>query len=139
MPALFPVTADNLTTAERIEVIGHDTSGEAEYVLLIQSPDEIYTTLRRMGTRYVVIEDRPVRSTVLTWLQQELLTSNFAERWRQPIDTRDHRLRGRSLVIYEFLGAGPPDPDADLSMDLPLVGRSLAVRLSDLMERKYLR
>jgi hypothetical protein len=42
VPALFPVTTDNLTTAERIEVIGHDTSGEAEYVLLIQSPDEIY-------------------------------------------------------------------------------------------------
>jgi hypothetical protein len=105
----------------------------------IESPEEIYVALRRLGTRYVVIEDRPTRSAVLTWLQEELRTSNFVERWRRPIETRDPRLRGRSLVIYEFLGAGPPDPDAELSMDLPLVGRSLAVRLSDLIQRKYLR
>ncbi|MBI3462018.1 MAG: DUF2848 family protein [Planctomycetes bacterium] len=42
VPALFPVTADNVTTAERIEVLGRETSGEAEYVLFVQSPDEIY-------------------------------------------------------------------------------------------------
>jgi len=42
VPALFPVSADNVTTAERIEVIGRETSGEAEYVLFVRSPGEIY-------------------------------------------------------------------------------------------------
>jgi hypothetical protein len=41
VPSLYPLTADNLTTAERIEVLGPDTSGEAEFVLLVKSPDEI--------------------------------------------------------------------------------------------------
>ncbi len=42
VPALYPLTADNVTTAERIEVLGSDTSGEAEFVLLVQSPEEIF-------------------------------------------------------------------------------------------------
>lgn len=42
VPALYPLTADNITTAEQIQVLGPDTSGEAEYVLLVQSPDEIF-------------------------------------------------------------------------------------------------
>jgi len=42
VPALFRVTADNVTTAERIEVLGSETSGEAEYVLLVRAPGEIY-------------------------------------------------------------------------------------------------
>jgi len=42
VPVLYPLAADNVTTAEQIEVLGSDTSGEVEYVLLVQSPDEIY-------------------------------------------------------------------------------------------------
>ncbi|HEY2413591.1 MAG TPA: DUF2848 family protein [Pirellulaceae bacterium] len=42
VPALYPLTADNVTTADRIEVLGPDTSGEAEFVLLVQSPEEIF-------------------------------------------------------------------------------------------------
>src|SRR5207244_4494611 len=30
VPALYPLSADNVTTAEEIEVLGHDTSGEVE-------------------------------------------------------------------------------------------------------------
>jgi hypothetical protein len=105
----------------------------------IKAPAEIYTTLERFGTRYVVIEDRPSRSRVLEWLRMEVRSSRFAERWRVPIGTTDPRLRGTSLVIYEFLDAGPPDPDAVLSMDLPIIGRSVSVKLSDLIARKYLR
>lgn len=42
VPVLYPLAADNVTSAEQIEVLGSDTSGEVEYVLLVQSPDEIY-------------------------------------------------------------------------------------------------
>jgi len=41
VPMVFPVTTRNLTTSSHIEVVGSKTSGEAEYVLLIQD-DEIY-------------------------------------------------------------------------------------------------
>jgi hypothetical protein len=40
VPMLFPVTADNVTTADRIEVLGVETSGEVEYVLLLTG-DEV--------------------------------------------------------------------------------------------------
>jgi 4-hydroxyphenylacetate 3-monooxygenase len=33
-PALYALAPDRLTTAERIHVVGHDTSGEVEFVLL---------------------------------------------------------------------------------------------------------
>jgi len=42
VPALFPVSADNVTTTERIEVIGSETSGEAEYVLFVRASGEIF-------------------------------------------------------------------------------------------------
>jgi len=39
VPVFFALTADNVTTADQIEVIGRDTSGEAEYVLLVNQHD----------------------------------------------------------------------------------------------------
>jgi hypothetical protein len=39
VPVFFALTADNVTTADQIEVIGPDTSGEVEYVLLINQHD----------------------------------------------------------------------------------------------------
>ncbi len=41
VPVFFPLTADNVTTADQIEVIGTGTSGEVEYVLLLQG-DEVF-------------------------------------------------------------------------------------------------
>ena len=100
---------------------------------------EIYPLLQRFGTRYVVIEDRKSRAPVLEWLREELRSAHFAERARIPMRTTDVRLAGTSLVIYEFLDATPPDSAAVLSMSLPLAHRSLEVKLSDLIARKYLR
>lgn len=105
----------------------------------VSDPSQIDAALRRFGTRYVVIEERPSRSRVLEWLRTELHGPRFVERWRTTIETTDPRLRGTSLVVYEFVDACPPDPSAVLSMDLPIIGRSVSVRLSDLMSRKYLR
>ncbi|HEX4149732.1 MAG TPA: DUF2848 domain-containing protein [Pirellulales bacterium] len=39
LPVLFPLAADNITTAERIEVLGEQTSGEVEFVLLVSRDD----------------------------------------------------------------------------------------------------
>jgi len=99
----------------------------------------IYDVLHRLGVRYVVIEDVPSKSRVLEWLREETHSLRFAERWRQRISTTDERLRGASLAVYELLDARDPDPDAVVSMDLPIIGDSMSVRLSDLMARKYLR
>ena len=105
----------------------------------IADPSEIYPLLQRFGTRYVVIEDRQSRAPVLEWLRQELRTPKFVERQRIAIGSRDFRVRGTSLAIYEYLEATPADPDAPLMMEMPLANRSLDVRMSDLIDRKYLR
>lgn len=105
----------------------------------IGQPEEIYAILRRFGTRFIVIEDRPSESRVLEWLRQELLSSRFVERVRIPIATSDVRLRGSDLVVYEYLDAASPDPDAVLSINLPVVDQSVSVKLSDLISRRYLR
>lgn len=105
----------------------------------IQEPAQIYDALHQFGTRYVVIEDRASESRVLEWLRQELKTPRFAERRRIPIRTTDPRLRGTSLAIYELRDATPPDPDAVLSLRMPIVGQSLTVNLGDLIARKLLR
>jgi hypothetical protein len=105
----------------------------------IQRPDQIYAGLHQFGTRYVVLEDRPSESRVLEWLRQELKSPRFIERRRIPIRTTDPRLRGTSLAIFELLDHTPQDPNAVLSLNMPIVGRSLAVPLRDLIGRKLLR
>jgi len=105
----------------------------------IDRPEQIYDVLQRYGTRYVVIEDRPSQSRVLEWLRHELKTSRFVERRRIPLKVTDVRMRGASLAVYEFLDASAPAADATLSMRLPVVGQSLDVPLTDLIERKLLR
>jgi len=105
----------------------------------IQRPEEIYDILRRFGTRYVVIEDRPSESRVLEWLRRELRSTRFIERKRIPLVTWDRRLRNTSLAIYEFAAHTPPDRNAVLTARIPLMGRTVSVPLGDLLDRKYLR
>jgi 4-amino-4-deoxy-L-arabinose transferase-like glycosyltransferase len=104
---------------------------------LIQAPSEIYPRLHEFGIRFIVSEDRPTRSRALEWLRQEMRTPKFVERRRFRVDP-DSAARGE-LVIYEYLDATPPDRDATLSMNIPLISRRISVTLGDLMDRKYLR
>jgi hypothetical protein len=98
----------------------------------IGSPKEIYPLLDRYGTRFIVIEDMPSGSIVLDWLRDELRGNRFVERRRVSVNPSDSSPRGSSLAVYEYTGARPPDPDAEVSLKLPLVGREIRVRLSDL-------
>ena len=102
----------------------------------IERRDQIYDILRTFGTRFVVVEDRPSRARVLEWLREELRSARFVERMSIPIGTVDPRLRGTNLKVYEFLGATPPAADAVLSINLPLIGRSVRVKLSDLISHR---
>ena len=44
-PILIPVFSNSLTIGAEIEVFGHETSGEVEYVLFVKDEDEIYVGL----------------------------------------------------------------------------------------------
>lgn len=99
----------------------------------IASPSEIYTLLDRYGTKFVVIEDRPSGSVVLDWLRDELKGDRFIERRRIPIAGAGSPLTDPSLAVYEYTGARSPDPDAEIDIRIPLVGREIHVRLSDLV------
>jgi hypothetical protein len=96
----------------------------------ISSPQEIYAALDRYGTRFIVIEDVPTGSRVLDWLRDELKGDRFIERRRiadDPSGTSPSRL---TLAVYEYRGARPPDPHAEIDLKIPLVGREVRVPLS---------
>jgi Dolichyl-phosphate-mannose-protein mannosyltransferase len=109
----------------------------------ITGPDQIDPMLQAYGTRYVVVEELQDRSVLgdfagtsapLEWLHEELKTSRFAERLRVPTVSEDPMFHGTSLVVYEFLEATPPAPDAVLNLDLPLVSRKITVSLRHLTD-----
>lgn len=100
----------------------------------IDSPQAIYPLLDQYGTRFVVIEDHDTGSRPLDWLRRELHGERFAERRRFPIETRDRRLEGIDLVVYEYLDARLPALDAEVDVGLPIIGRDIRLRLGDLLD-----
>jgi hypothetical protein len=99
----------------------------------ITAPDEIYALLDRYGTRLVVVEDHESGIVALDWLRQQLHGPAFVERHRVPIESTDFRVTNVDLVTYEYLRAREPDPEAAIGIGLPIIGRELEVRLSDLL------
>jgi hypothetical protein len=100
----------------------------------IDSPEEIYPLLGKYGTKFIVIEDRDTGEVVIDWLRRELTTRHFVERQRIPIVSSDPRLMGVSLAVYEYLDARPPDPDAEINIRIPIVGREIQLKLSDVLD-----
>jgi hypothetical protein len=96
----------------------------------IRSPQEIYAALDRYGTRFIVIEDTRTGSVVLDWLRDELKGDRFIERRRFGVDRPTPG--DLSLVVYEYKGARPPDPDAEIDLKIPVIGREIRVPLSAL-------
>ena len=99
----------------------------------IDNPDDIDDILRRYGTRFIVIEDRPSGSKVLDWLRDVLRSDQFVERGRFPIGDGGRGLEDVSLAVFEYLQATPPAPGARIDINIPLVGRRIMVPLSDLL------
>ncbi|MEZ5290888.1 MAG: glycosyltransferase family 39 protein [Vicinamibacterales bacterium] len=124
--------AGELVVLRSDKVLTTSQMGEVAVEDRIADRAEIYEVLGRFGTRWVVLEDAPSGSVVLDWLREETHGPRFAERLRIPIATGDVRLRGVDLVVYEYLQASPPAPDAVVDLRLPVVGRTIRVPLSDL-------
>jgi hypothetical protein len=101
----------------------------------VQSRSEIYDTLDKFGTSFVVLEDVKFRSVALEWLREEVKSSRFVLRKRIPVRSRHPALRGVDLAIYEYRGQNRAREDAVLNMDVPLMGDSISVRFSDLIRK----
>ena len=99
----------------------------------IQSKDGIYKVLKDYGVCQVVLEDKPSKSRSIEWLREEVNTDRFFLKKTIPILTNDKRLHGVALKIYEYKSCGPPNPEATLEMDLPLIKRSIKVRYDNLV------
>lgn len=123
--------------ADKVLTVGRMARMEVQ--ALVDSPEELRQTLKRLGVGYVVVEEGTSSSRVLNWMQADVRTAAYVPRLRVPITTSDPRLAGRDLVVYEVVGAGPAQADARLDIQLPLVDSSIDVALSDLAARKYFR
>jgi Dolichyl-phosphate-mannose-protein mannosyltransferase len=123
--------------ADKVLTIGH--MGRVDVAARVANPDEMRAVLRKLGVGYVVVESGPSSSRVFNWLQDDVQTAAYVERLRVPVATTERRLRGRDLVVYEVVGAGPAAADARLDIQLPLIGSEIDVAVSDLAARKYLR
>jgi 4-amino-4-deoxy-L-arabinose transferase-like glycosyltransferase len=98
----------------------------------IASREEILPIMKRYGVGYVVIEDRPYPDGPLRWLQEIVQTPEFERRRRFAIESDDRRMKGATLSVYEYRGRTPAETDASLAIDMPVVAKSIEVRLADL-------
>jgi hypothetical protein len=100
----------------------------------IEGPEDIYPLLDAYGTRLVVIEDHDTGSPALDWLREELQGDRFVERRRFPVLTRDRRLADVDVVVYEYLDAKPADTNAEVDVNLPIIGRDIELRLGEILK-----
>lgn len=102
-PTLYPVIPRALVTDAAIEVYGHETSGEAEYVLLVESEREIYVGVGSDHTdRWLEETDIPRSKQVcpnvmspVVWKLEEV-----EERWDQLL-LRATVVRNGNTVPYQ--------------------------------------
>jgi hypothetical protein len=118
---LAVLRSDKLLTTSRM--------GRLNVESRIAGPDEIPGILQRYGTRFVTIEDQPTGDRTLEWLRALVRTDRFVERRRFPAGPG---VDGVDLVVYEYLDATLAARDAELDLNLPLVGRRISVRLADI-------
>jgi hypothetical protein len=117
--------ADKILTTSRMRRL--------DFERRVQNVSEIPALMKRYGVGYVVMEDRDYPEGPLRWLQEVVATPDFALVVRLPINTTDRRLRGQTVSIYEFKARQAGDPDADLSLGVPLMNDQISVKLGDLV------
>ena len=102
----------------------------------INKREEIYEILQDFGICYVVLEDKEYESYPLRWLREEVESDRFILRRRIPITSNDDRLQDVALDIYEFKGYTPPKRGKVLEMNIPLIGKSISVKLDNLLHNR---
>jgi hypothetical protein len=99
---------------------------------LISERWQIYEILNTYGVRYLVIEDVETSSKALAWLREEARTDRFILRGVIPIRSNMPRLHDARLMVYEYRDWRAAQKDAVIRIDVPLMGKEIAVRLADL-------
>jgi hypothetical protein len=108
-------------------------TGPVDPGALADPAGRIYRALRAFGVQYVVVEERSKGAPILLQLHEELKSDRFIERERIPIVSREGRVSGVNLLIYEFKDAVPPDLNARIAIDLPKGDRAIRLRLGDVI------
>ncbi len=98
----------------------------------ITSREQIYPILQKFGVGYVIIEDLKYPSPPMEWLREEVKTDRFILRQSIPIHSNNARLRDVAIHIYEYKEYTPPQRNAVLRMNIPLLGNSIEVTLDEL-------
>lgn len=117
--------ADKLFTTSRMNELNVDDR--------IDRPEQIYEFLRTYGVRFVVLEDTEYPPGPLTWLRDELRTNRFTLAERIPVASNDRRLQDTAVNVYEFTEPTTVSPLAKLSLNIPLIGETIEVKLRDLL------
>lgn len=130
VPMIFSLTSDNLVQSDQIEVLGGKTSGEAEYVLLVQG-DEVYVGVGSDHTDralegYDLPKSKQICKNVLggrVWRYRDV-----ADHWDQLVLQSWVRGDDGPEVAYQRQSLAAIIPAAEL---LDLVQSRLADRQSD--------
>ncbi|GAB4255668.1 MAG: DUF2848 domain-containing protein [Deferrisomatales bacterium] len=112
-PTLYPVVTRGLVTDPSIEVFGHETSGEIEYVLLVEREDRVYVGLGSDHTDRLLEETDIPRSKQIcpnvlcstVWPLAEL-----RDHWDQLVMRSAVVREGREIAYQEGPLAGLLDP-----------------------------
>ncbi|HWP47162.1 MAG TPA: glycosyltransferase family 39 protein [Candidatus Limnocylindrales bacterium] len=120
---LIVLRADKMLVTSRMDYIVEER---------ITRRDQIYEILRNFGVGYVVMEDKPFKSSPLEWLREEVKTDKFVLRKRIPISSNRSTLQGVTLAIYEYKDYVPPVRGRILTMNIPLMGDSIKIQFDDL-------
>ena len=94
-------------------------------------PATVHEVLKRLGIRWVVLEEKTVGPVRRPLFRAELKGPRFAERKRIPVVTT--AAPGLSLVVYEYLEAEPANLDTAIMFPLPFGGRNYSIRFRDIV------
>ncbi len=123
--SLVVLRADKVLSTSWLDKIIEDNISERK---------EVYDLLNNYGTCYVVMEEGHYSSQALNWLAEEVQGEKFIRIHTIPIRSRDARLKGVNLGIFEYQDCGPPNPQAQLRLNIPLADRVLTLKFSDLID-----
>ena len=84
------------------------------------------------GVEYVVLEGSEFHSPALNLLRDETKSANFRLMRRIALRSSDWRLANVPLSIFHYEQHKGPKPGARLQMNIPLMDRTVDIRLDEL-------